>query len=142
MGAGYFQYPYGGIAVFENFLGIQFSIHHLVNYGAAWGTFSKFQLPLLIIRILLILGMTYYLIFRNEHPSWRAPMTLVIAGALSNVIDTFVYGHVVDMIHFTFWGYDYAVFNLADSAVCLGVFWWGWQMVFHGESHVRCDHPD
>ena len=68
-------------------------------------------------------------------------MTLILAGAISNVIDTFVYGHVVDMIHFTFWGYDYAVFNLADSAVCLGVFWWGWQMVFHGESHVRCDHP-
>lgn len=139
IGPGYLEYPYGGIPVFSNVLGIQLSIRHVVNYGAAWGTFSNFQPALLVVRIFLIIGMLYYVVKRNPHPTWRAPLMLVIAGATSNVIDTFSYGHVVDMIQFTFWGYDYAVFNLADSAVCLGVAWWGWLIAFHGESDVRCD---
>lgn len=139
VGPGYFQYPYGGIAVFSDFLGIQLSIHHLVNYGAAWGTFAHFQGVLLIVRIGLIAAMLAYLRWGHPPSSWRAPVTLVIAGALSNVMDTFFYGHVVDMIHFVFWGYDYPVFNLADSAVCLGVIWWGWLIAFRGESDVRCN---
>lgn len=135
-----FVYPYGGIPLFDGLLGgIQLSIHHVINHGAAWGTFADFQPWLLGVRIALIAAMLYYLTMRNSHVSWRIPLTFIIAGAVSNVMDTFFYGHVVDMIHFTFWGYDYPVFNLADSAVCLGVAWWGWLIAFHGESDARCN---
>ena len=44
-------------------------------------------------------------------------------GALCNILDYFFYGHVIDMLHFVFWGYDYPVFNVADSFICIGVFW-------------------
>lgn len=119
----YSEYPYGGIGVFENWAGIQFSISHLTNRGAAWGVLTDYQEALLWVRIALIGGLILYAAFWNRHPSWRAPLALVIAGATGNVIDYYLYGHVVDMLHVVLWGYDFPVFNVADSAVSVGVFW-------------------
>lgn len=114
-------YPYNGIPIFENFLGIECSLVHAVNHGAAWGMFSDFQIPLLILRILFIMGLAIYTIAFNKVKAFVIPLTLVILGAVGNIIDYFAYGHVVDMIHFVFWGYDYPVFNIADSSIFIGV---------------------
>jgi len=116
-------YPYGGIGVFKNFLGVEFSINHTINHGAAWGMFAEVQSFLLVLRILMIAGLLGYLLFYNTNKSWQIPLVLVSMGALGNVIDTFIYGHVVDMFHFIFWGYDFPVFNIADSCITIGVFW-------------------
>lgn len=120
---GHLQYPYGGIGVFKDFLGIEFSISHLTNRGAAWGTLGDYQTYLLIVRILLIIGMIVYLARFNKHKAWAFPITIIIAGAIGNVLDYFIYGHVVDMLHFVLWGYDFPVFNIADSAVSIGITW-------------------
>lgn len=114
-------YPYGGIGVFKNFLGIEFSLSHQINRGAAWGTLANFQLPLLYLRIALILGLLIYVFFINKHKLWEIPLALIIAGATGNVIDYFLYGHVIDMLHFVLWGYDFPVFNIADSAIFIGI---------------------
>lgn len=116
-------YPYGGIAVFKDFFGIEFSITHLINFGAAWGVFGGYQDILLILRIALILALIVYLLFFNRHKEVLFPFCLVLAGATGNVIDYFIYGHVVDMFHFVLWGYHFPVFNVADSAVCIGISW-------------------
>ena len=120
---GHGEYPYGGIAVFKNFLGIEFSLIHATNRGAAWGVMADFQHYLLIVRILLVLFLLAYLLFSNRHPERRLPMALIVAGAIGNIVDYFFYGHVVDMFHFVLWGYDYPVFNVADSAIFVGIFW-------------------
>jgi len=116
-----YWYPYGGIGIFQNIAGIEFSINHWTNTGAAWGFFGEYQYFLIILRVFLIAGLSIFLAFFNRHPSWRFPLVLIIAGALGNVIDFFVYGHVVDMLHFVFWGYDFPVFNIADSAISIGI---------------------
>jgi signal peptidase II len=116
-------YPYGGIAVFKNFLGIEFSINHTINHGAAWGILSEVQGFLLVLRMIMIAGLIGFLLFFNKHKSWTFPLTLITVGALGNVIDTFVYGHVVDMFHFVLWGYDFPVFNVADICITIGVSW-------------------
>lgn len=116
-----YWYPYGGIGIFQNFAGIEFSINHWTNTGAAWGYFGDYQLLLIFLRVALIAGLMIYLLFYNTHRSWRLPLILIIAGAVGNVIDYFVYGHVVDMLHFVFWGYDFPVFNVADSAISMGI---------------------
>lgn len=130
-------YPYGGIGVFENFFGIEFSIIHLINRGAAWGFFSDFQVPLLILRVILIAGLLYFLLFRNKQRSWAIPLTLVAVGALGNVLDYFIYGHVIDMFHFVLWGYDYPAFNVADAAITIGVFWLICLSFFCPKEHVN-----
>lgn len=116
-------YPYGGIGVFKDFMGIEFSINHTINYGAAWGMFSEVQGFLLVLRIVMIAGLLAYLFFFNKNKSWQLPLVLISVGALGNVMDTFVYGHVVDMFHFVLWGYDFPVFNVADTSITMGVAW-------------------
>lgn len=117
----HYYYPYSGIPVFENVGGVEFSIVHAINRGAAWGMLSKFQNYLLLFRIALILGIGTYLISFNKRPMLTIPLCLVLAGAIGNVLDFFLYGHVIDMFHFVLWGYDYPVFNLADSSICVGI---------------------
>jgi signal peptidase II len=119
----YLWYPYGGIPVFKDFLGIEFSISHQINHGAAWGVLSEYQMPLLYLRIGLIAVLLLYFLFFNKHTSWYIPLALILAGAIGNVLDYFIYGHVVDMLHAVLWGYDFPVFNIADSAICIGVAW-------------------
>jgi signal peptidase II len=114
-------YPYGGISVFRNWHGIDFSIVHVINKGAAWGFFSSLQEYLLYVRVAIIGGLVSYLFFVKATPFKKFCLTLIATGALGNVIDYFVYGHVVDMFYFIFWGYSYPVFNIADSAIFLGI---------------------
>jgi signal peptidase II len=116
-----FWYPYGGIGVFKDFIGIEFSIIHTINRGAAWGILADWQDYLLYVRVALIVGLLLYVLFINKKSSWNLPFAFIIAGAIGNVIDYFLYGHVIDMFHFVFWGYDYPTFNLADSAIFMGI---------------------
>jgi signal peptidase II len=114
-------YPYGGIGVFKNFFGIEFSISHQINRGAAWGALADYQLPLLYLRIILVLTLIIYALFFNKRHERTIPIALIITGAVGNILDYFIYGHVVDMLHFVLWGYDFPVFNLADTSIFIGI---------------------
>lgn len=118
---GLLWYPYGGIGVFKDFFGVQFSLVHAINKGAAWSVFENYQLPLMLVRIALIAALIVFTFVYNKDKRLSFPLFLIITGAIGNVIDFFVYGHVVDMFLFVFWGYSYPIFNVADMAVCLGV---------------------
>lgn len=113
-------YPFGGISVFQ-FLGIDFCIHHVTNHGAAWGIGSSWQNLLLIARIAVVASLGVYLWFSKKAFSKRYGLALIVAGGLGNIIDYFIYGHVIDMFHFIFWGYSYPVFNVADTSIFFGI---------------------
>ncbi|NDD58120.1 MAG: signal peptidase II [Chlamydiae bacterium] len=115
------SYPYGGIGVFHDFLGIDFSLNYVMNKGAAWGFFSSFQDYLLYARLMIIVGMLTYLIAAKMAFFKRISFFLIITGAMGNVLDYFIYGHVIDMFYFKLWGYSYPVFNVADSSIFLGI---------------------
>lgn len=121
MSAFYPCFPYGGICVFHDCCGIDFSINHVINHGAAWGAFGEYRELLLCLRIAMILGMAAYLIFYNKKAEQKFPLCLILTGAFANVLDYFIYGHVVDMFHFNFWGHSFAIFNIADATICCGV---------------------
>ncbi|MBO5727486.1 MAG: signal peptidase II [Oscillospiraceae bacterium] len=53
-----------------------------------------------------------------RHPLGRSALTLVLAGAVGNLIDRAAYGYVVDMFRTLFM--DFAVFNVADICVVVG----------------------
>lgn len=116
-----YVYPYGGIGVFKDFLGIEFSINHMTNSGAAWGLFSQYPYILISLRIGLIIGLLFYLVSFNKESHWKIPFVLIIAGAIGNVCDYFIYGHVIDMFHIVLWNYDFPVFNVADTCISLGM---------------------
>ena len=114
-------YPYGGIPVFESFGGISFAIVHTVNKGAAWGLFASHQGWLLLSRIILITSLLCYLLLFNKVRARQVPLILILTGAVGNVADTFIFGFVIDLFAFNFWGYSYPVFNIADSAIFTGI---------------------
>lgn len=116
-------YPYGGIGIFHHFLGIEFSLTHHTNTGAAWGLFQNWPMLLLTSRIVLISVMAAFFIFAKLERFYYIPIILILSGAIGNIIDYFVYGHVIDMFHFVLWGYDFPVFNLADAFICVAVGW-------------------
>jgi signal peptidase II len=114
-------YPFGGIGVFQDWHGIDFSIVHVINKGAAWGAFASLQEYLLYARMIIIGGLLTYLLFVKSTAYRKFCLMLIATGACGNVVDYFVYGHVVDMFYFIFWGYSYPVFNIADSAIFVGI---------------------
>jgi signal peptidase II len=122
-------YPYGGIPVFQNWKGVDFCINHVTNRGAAWGAFASWQTALLLLRVGVIGIVTLSYLFSKKAKQHQYPLILIIVGGIGNVIDYFVYGHVVDMFHFVFWGYSYPVFNIADAAITCGVIWIALQTV-------------
>lgn len=58
---------------------------------------------------------------RNDY--WHSiALSLILAGALGNAWDRLLYGHVIDFVNFHLGDWHFAIFNVADSAICVGAF--------------------
>jgi signal peptidase II len=115
------EFPFGGEAVFQGLLhGIDFSLNLVKNTGAAWGLFSQFSDLLAYLRIAIVLYLTYLIFKKGTSFGKKLSLTCICAGAFGNLIDQYRYGFVVDMFHFSFWGCDFPVFNVADTFIFLG----------------------
>jgi signal peptidase II len=62
------------------------------------------------------------LLFKMPRNHWRdaLPYSLIISGALGNLVDRFRFGYVVDFIEWYYKSYSWPVFNIADSCIVLG----------------------
>jgi signal peptidase II len=105
---------------------------HLIltyNRGAAFGIFGGLPdtvryLVLGVTTVGAIAAVVYFLVreFRNV-PSAHIALAAILGGALGNLIDRLRLGAVIDFLDF-FWGtYHWPAFNIADSAICVGVAW-------------------
>lgn len=56
----------------------------------------------------------------SEQKLFCFALALILGGALGNVIDRLVYGHVVDFLDFHLHGYHWPAFNVADCGICIG----------------------
>lgn len=59
-------------------------------------------------------------------------IAMIIGGAVGNLIDRVLYGHVVDFLDFYIADWHWPAFNLADSAIFLGVVLFVWESFFSG----------
>jgi signal peptidase II len=58
----------------------------------------------------------------NDRDRWlSASIALVLGGAIGNLIDRFLHGHVIDFIWLYYDRWNWPVFNIADSAITVGV---------------------
>ena len=96
-----------------------FSLTYVENTGSAFGMFQNANLFLLIVSMLVLCLMVRW----NKDivgigPLARYGYFLIFAGAVGNIYDRIVLRHVIDFLDFHFW----PVFNVADSAICIGAF--------------------
>jgi signal peptidase II len=103
-----------------------FNLVHVHNRGAAFsllnGISTGFTRPFFILTTGLVLGVVGYLWWRLPKANWAAALgySLIMAGAVGNLIDRIRLGEVVDFLDF-YWGrYHWPAFNVADSLVCVG----------------------
>ena len=93
-------------------------ITHVENSGAAFGILQDAGLFLLLASVVAIVLITAYLIWTPVE-GWvpTIALALILGGALGNLVDRWARGSVTDFIDPT----HYPVFNLADSAIVVGV---------------------
>lgn len=92
------------------------------NRGAAFGILQEQQWLFISITFVVIAIILYYLWqLKNERPWTSISFALILGGAIGNLIDRIRTGEVVDFFHFQFGSYQYPIFNVADSAIVVGV---------------------
>jgi len=98
------------------------NLTHLRNTGAAFSMFSgSSPIVFVLIGVVVSIGILVWM-RRNPHGQVlvAVALSLIMGGALGNVIDRVTRGHVVDFIDFYWGSWHFAAFNVADSAISLG----------------------
>lgn len=104
-----------------------FAITHTYNKGVAFGMFGGLSDSVRVLTIgtamVVAFGMLLYFYWRHFRHNWGSTIAiaLVAGGAIGNAIDRVRLGHVVDFLDFYISSWHWPAFNVADSAVCVGV---------------------
>ncbi|RLP27793.1 signal peptidase II [Mesorhizobium sp. YM1C-6-2] len=98
------------------------ALYRTYNTGIAFSMLSSFGDTGLIVVSLAVVAFVLYLASRSTDDQWiaRLGFALIIGGAIGNLIDRAVYGHVIDYILFHTPVWSFAVFNLADVFITVG----------------------
>ena len=104
-----------------------FNLVHVTNKGAAFSMFASVDSPLrhyffVAVNSAAFLGLTIAAWKMSaQHLLYRVSFAMIAAGALGNLIDRLRFGAVIDFLDFYVGTYHWPAFNVADSAICVGV---------------------
>lgn len=111
------------IPVIANF----FSITYIRNPGAAFGFLSSssgsFRFVFFGVTSLFALGLLGTILVRMPKHDWMGQLSVagILGGAIGNLLDRLRYGEVIDFLDFYLNAYHFPAFNVADSAITVGV---------------------
>ena len=92
------------------------------NRGAAWGILENKMWFFYIITVVFVVFIVIYMQkYAKTDKLLGISLGLILGGAIGNFIDRVFRQEVVDFIHVYIFSYNYPVFNIADSALCIGV---------------------
>lgn len=102
-----------------------FNLTLAFNTGAAFSFLSSsgkwhqwfFTAFAIVMSVILVI---WLLRTKAEQRLQSAGISLILAGAVGNLIDRFSYGHVIDFLNFHIQHHHWPIFNIADSAICIG----------------------
>lgn len=113
-----------------------FNLTHVRNKGGAFGIFGgeKFgfgSVFFVVVSIFAVISLLYiYLKVKNENKRIYFPFSLIIGGAIGNLLDRIRLGEVIDFLDFKIFSFHWPAFNIADSAISLGVFFLAYGLLF------------
>lgn len=120
------------IPVINNF----FYVTYWENKGAAWGILQNGRW-LFISLTLIISAVLVVLLFKSKDKILSTALSLVISGAVGNLIDRIFRGSVTDFLDFKIFGYDFPIFNVADICVVVGTFILAYYLLFRYEEKEK-----
>jgi signal peptidase II len=104
-----------------------FNITHILNPGGAFGFMAHQDSSLRNFLFILLASVAVCFIFyfykntNRTHPFLASGFALILGGAIGNLIDRIRFGKVVDFLDFYIRNYHWPAFNVADSAITVGV---------------------
>lgn len=101
-----------------------FHLTLIYNRGAAFGLLKN-QVYLFIFTSVIAIILIYLNLKDVENKKYSIALSLILAGALGNLIDRLFFGHVIDFLDFRVW----PVFNVADSSITIGVILLGYSIL-------------
>lgn len=105
------------LTIINNF----FRFLYIKNTGAAFGIFMNSKIMLIIVTLMLLVYLIIELKKNINNRVISISLSLIISGALGNLIDRIFRGYVVDFISFTIFNKEMAIFNVADAFITIGV---------------------
>ena len=99
-----------------------FRLLYVRNTGAAWSLFAGSGMTFFYVITIVALIVLFYRACEERDVWNRIALALMMSGALGNLIDRLCFQYVRDFLSFNFFGYEFPVFNIADCALCIGVF--------------------
>ncbi len=118
------EFPlYRRVSVIQGF----FNLTHVRNTGGAFGIFGGERgglgSILFVVVSLIAVGAIVFLFvkIKENEKTLAFSFSLILSGAVGNLIDRLRYGEVVDFLDFHLSSYHWPAFNIADSAICIGI---------------------
>lgn len=117
----------GSMQLFESIRLFQgFNLTYVRNTGAAFSFLSQaggwqrwfFAGLALVMSSMMVL---WLLRLKSHEKLMGAALSLVLGGAIGNLIDRVVYGYVIDFLDVYYQEWHWPAFNIADTAICIGV---------------------
>jgi signal peptidase II len=106
---------------------------YTLNSGVAFGLGAGYRFPYYLFSIAAVLVILYLFLSRRVQSGARqVALSLIMGGALGNLVDRLKTGVVVDFIEIGFHRWHWPVFNVADSAVTIGVVMFALAWSSHG----------
>ena len=116
-----------------------FQLRYVENPGAAWGFLSgateSFRAPFFVAVSLLAIAfiLYFYRKVETDQKVMLVSLSMILGGAVGNFIDRLRHNFVVDFIDWYWKDWHWPTFNVADSAISLGVILMVWTMIFGEE---------
>lgn len=107
-----------GMELIKNF----FYLTYTHNTGAAFSILTGKRIFLILIAVVILIVIFNYLRKNKiESKIEKIAFSLIIGGSIGNLLDRIVRGYVIDFLDFKIFGYNFPIFNLADTFIVIGV---------------------
>lgn len=105
------------VSVIDNF----FRITYAENTGVAFSLIEGYVGFIIMMTVIVIIMIFKYVKSNNINKYEEIGYSFILGGALGNLLDRVIYGYVIDFLDFNIFGYDFPIFNIADSFIVIGV---------------------
>jgi len=130
------------MAIYESITVIPglFDLTYVRNPGGVFGMFRNLDTGPrgLLFTVVPVMAIVLIAAYSLRLPSGRfvtqSSLTLILGGAIGNLYDRFRFGYVIDFLDFHWRNHHWPAFNIADSAICVGV------AILIGETILGANH--